>query len=123
MVWWMDDAAAVVIGWGWWLAGAAVTLKEAAPLDELTKPDWVGVGARRGLIGLAALTVAAGAGAWSVRRPAYPGVEHVLIVPVATFAYLIAEALHPPYAMWAWIGVSAAMAAVVHLPEVRRRVG
>ena len=44
-------------------------------------------------------------------------------MPVATFAYLIAEAFHPPYVMWAWIGVSAALAAVVHVPEVRRRVG
>jgi uncharacterized membrane protein len=123
MVSWMDGDAAAVIGWGWWLAGAAVTLKEAAPLDELTKPDWVGVGARHGLIGLAALTAAAGVGAWSIRRPARSAVEHALIVPVATFAYLIAEALHPPYAMWAWIGFSAVLAVVVHLPEVRRRVG
>src|SRR5439155_16171702 len=107
----------------WWLAGAAVTLKEAAPLDELTKPDWVGVGARHGLIGLAALTAAASAGAWSIRRPARPAVEHALIVPVASFAYLIAEALDPPYVMWAWIGLSAALAAVVHVPEVRRRIG
>src|SRR5439155_11359949 len=117
------DDAAIVIGWGWWLAGAAVTLKEAAPLDELTKPDWVGVGARHGLIGLAALTAAAAAGAWSIRRPARPAIEHALIVPVASFAYLIAEALDPPYVMWAWIGLSAALAAVVHVPEVRRRIG
>jgi hypothetical protein len=124
MVSWMDDDAAVVIGWGWWLTGAVVTLSAAAPLDELTKPpDWVGVGARHGLIGLAALTAAAGVGAWSIRRPARQGVEHALIVPVATFAYLIAEALHPPYTMWAWIGSSALLAAAVHVPEVRRRVG
>jgi uncharacterized membrane protein len=123
MVSWLDDDAAIVIGWGWWLTGMAVALIDASPLDKLTEQDWVGVGARHGLIGLAALTAAAGAGAWSIRRPARPGIEHALIVPVATFAYLIAEALHPPYAMWAWIGLAAALAAVVHVPELRRRVG
>ncbi len=123
MVRWLQDAAAIMIASAWWLVAAVVTLVVSAPLDQLTQPDWAGVGSRHGLIGLAAMTAAAAVGVWSLHRPARPGIDHALVAPVATFAYLIAEALQPPYTMWAWIGTSAALAAVVHVPAIRRRVG
>jgi hypothetical protein len=63
IVGWLDDAAAIAIGSGWWLAAAAVTLVSAAPLDGLTESDWAGVGARHGLFALAALTASAGVAA------------------------------------------------------------
>ncbi|MDX6522185.1 MAG: hypothetical protein QOF08_2790 [Gaiellales bacterium] len=122
IVGWLDDMAAIAIGSGWWLAAAAAALASAAPLDALTESEWTGVGERHGLIALAALTVAAGVAAWSLRRPRRDGLEYLLILPVATFAYLIAEALQPPYTMWAWLATAATLAAAVHSPALRRRL-
>ena len=122
LVSWLSDEAAIVIATGWWLVGAAVVLKVAAPLRELSAADWVGVGRHHGLLPLAALTAAAGVAVWSLRRPRRNEVEYLLLFPVATFAYLIAEALRPPYAMWAWLSLAGLLAAVVHVPMLRRRL-
>ena len=122
IVGWFDDVATIAIGSGWWLVAATAALASAAPLDALTESEWAGVGARHGLIALAALTAAAGVGAWSLRRPRRAGLEYLLILPAATFAYLIAEALHAPHAMWAWLVTAAALAAAVHSPALRRRL-
>ena len=123
MVSWLGDEAAIVIATGWWLAGAGVTLILTAPARDLVQAGWAGLGARSGLADLAALGLAAAVGAWSVRRPHHDYVEVVALVPVAVAAYLVAEALAAPYAMWAWLGLAGALAALVHVPPVRRRVG
>src|SRR5205823_2382485 len=94
-----------------------------APARDLVQAGWVGLGGRHGLGELAALGLAAAVGAWSVRRPRQPYVELATLVPVAVAAYVVTEALHAPYAMWAWLGLAGALAAVVHVPAVRRRVG
>ncbi|HXD71059.1 MAG TPA: DUF2339 domain-containing protein [Gaiellales bacterium] len=123
MVSWLGDEAAIVIATGWWLAGAGLALSLTAPARDLMGAGWAGLGARNGLAGLAALGLAAAVGAWSVRRPRRAHVELAGLVPVAVTAYLVAEALAAPYAMWAWLGLAGALAAVVHVPPVRRRVG
>jgi uncharacterized membrane protein len=123
MVAWLGDEAAIVIAAGWWLAGAGMALALTAPADDLVQPGWAGLGARQGLADLAALGLAAAVGAWSVRRPRHAHVELVALVPVAVVAYAVAEALAAPYAMWAWLGLAGGLAAVVHVPPVRRRVG
>ncbi len=122
MAGWLQDEAATLIGCGWWLAGLAVALAEAAPVDDLTDPGWVGVGAHHGLLPLAALTASAAVLAWSLRRPRRAEVEYLLLLPVATFAYLLAEAFQPPYVMWAWLLTGAGLAAAVHVPALRRRL-
>jgi len=120
---WLGDEAGIVIATGWWLAGAGIALIVTAPARDLVQAGWVGLGARNGLAGLAALGLAAAVGAWSVRRPRHAYVELAALVPVAVTAYLVAEALAAPYAMWAWLGLAGALAAVVHVSPVRRRVG
>ncbi len=119
---WLPELVAAGIGWALWLSAAAVSLGSSAPIERLTAPEWSGVGDRHGLIGLAALTAAAALGTWSLRLPRRAGAEHLLAVPVASLAYGIAEALRPPHAMWAWLGLSITLAAVVHLPAIRRRL-
>ena len=123
MVAWLGDEAAIVIATGWWLAGAGVALAVTAPARALVQAGWGGLGARHGLAALAALGLAAAVGAWSVRRPRHSHLELVALVPVAVAAYAVAEALAAPYAMWAWLGLAGALAAVVHVPPVRRCVG
>jgi uncharacterized membrane protein len=122
MLSWLQDEVAIVIGCGWWLTGLIVAMVVAAPLDDLTQAGWVGVGAGNGLLPLAALTVSAAVLAWSVRRPVRPEVEYALLLPVATFAYLLAEALEPPYVMWAWLATGTLLAAAVHVPVLRRQL-
>jgi hypothetical protein len=122
LVWWLQDAAAIAMAVAWWVIGAAVALRVTAPLRELTAPGWSGVGARHGLVPLAALTAAAAVAAWSLRRPRRPDAELMLVLPVATLVYLLAEALPVPYAMWSWMAVGAALAAVAHVPPIRRRL-
>ena len=122
MISWFEDVAAIAIGCGWWLTGLVVAMTVAAPLDDLTQADWVGVGARVGLLPLAALTASAAVLAWSLRRPGRWELDYLLLLPVATFAYLLAEAFEPPYVMWAWLATGTALAAVVHVPELRRRL-
>ncbi|HEY2869889.1 MAG TPA: DUF2339 domain-containing protein [Gaiellales bacterium] len=123
MVAWLGDDVAIAIATGWWLAGAGVALAVIAPVRDLVQTGWVGLGARDGLASLAALGLAAAVGAWSVRRPRHDHLELAALVPVGVAAYAVAEALAAPYAMWAWLGLAGALAAVVHVPPVRRRVG
>ncbi len=123
MVAWLGDDAAAVIAAGWWLAGAGVALTLTAPAGELARAGWDGLGARNGLADLAALGLSAAVLAWSVRRPRRPHVDLAALLPVTVAAYLVAEALAVPYAMWAWLGLAGLLAAVVHVPPVRRRVG
>jgi uncharacterized membrane protein len=123
MVSWLGDEAAIVIATGWWLAGAGVALIVTAPARDLVQAGWAGLGGRNGLADLTALGLAAAVGAWSVRRPRHAYVELAALVPVAVTAYFVAEALAAPYAMWAWLGLAGALAAVVHVPPVRHRVG
>ncbi len=123
MVAWLGHEAAIAIAAGWWLAGAGVALALTAPLGELFEPGWTGLGARHGLAGLAALALSAAVGAWSVRRPRQPHVDLVALLPIAVAGYVVAEALAVPYAMWAWLGLAGALAAVVHVRPLRLRVG
>jgi len=123
MVSWLGDEAAIVIAAGWWIAGAGVALVLTAPAGDLARAGWAGLGARHGLADVAALGLAAAVGARSVRRPRRPYFDLAVLVPVAVAAYFIAQALPVPYAIWAWVGLAGALAAVVHLPPVRRRVG
>ncbi len=123
MVSWLGDEVAIAIGAAWWLAGAGVALALTAPADDLVQAAWVGLGARHGLADLAALGVSAGILAWSVRRPVRPYADLVALLPVAVAGYAVAEALAAPYAMWAWLGLAGALAALVHVPALRRRVG
>jgi len=122
MVAWLGDEAAIVIGAGWWLAGASVALALTAPVAELTQAGWAGLGARHGLVDLAALGLSAAVGAWSVRRPRWLFAELVALLPVAVAGYALAEALPVPYAMWSWLGLAGALGAAVHVPPLRRRV-
>lgn len=123
MIAWLGDEAGLGIGAGWWLAGAGVALTLTAPAGDLARAGWDGLGARHGLADLAALGVSAAVLAWSARRPRRPYAELVALLPVAVGGYVVAEGLAAPYAMWAWLGLAGALAAVVHLPSVRRRVG
>jgi uncharacterized membrane protein len=123
MVWWLGDEAAIAIGAGWWLAGAGVALALTAPADDLVQAGWVGLGDRHGVAGLAGLGVSAAILAWSVRRPPRPYADLVALLPIAVAGYAVAEGLAVPYAMWAWLGLAGALAAVVHVPALRRRVG
>jgi uncharacterized membrane protein len=120
---WMHDGAAIAASAGWWLAGAAVALAVTAPASQLTESGWAGFGTHRGLPGLAALIAAAGVFAWSLRRPARGGVEHLALVPLAALAYAVAEAVHTPHAFWIWLGLSGLLAAAVHARPIRRRLG
>ncbi|HYW29516.1 MAG TPA: DUF2339 domain-containing protein [Gaiellales bacterium] len=122
MISWLQDEAAIVIGCGWWLTGLIVAMRVVAPIRDLAQAGWVGVGAGNGLVPLAVLTASAGVLAWSVRRPARPEMEHALLLPVAMLAYLLAEALEPPYVMWAWLAMGAVLAGAVHVPALRRRL-
>ena len=119
---WLGDATAIEIAAGWWLAGAAIALAVTSPLHDLVQQQWAGLGARHGLIDLAALVASACVSAWSLRRPARPHVEYALLVPLATLAYLVAEAMPTPYAIWAWLGVAGALAGMVHVPAIGTRL-
>ena len=44
-------------------------------------------------------------------------------MPVATLAYVVAEPLTTPYAMWAWLVARGVLAAVVQVRAIRRRLG
>ena len=120
---WLQDPAAITVGAGWWVTGLIVTFRVAAPIRDLMQAGWTGVGARNGLLPLAALTASAAVLAWSLRSPIRPDAEYLLLLPVATFAYLLAEALEPPYVMWAWLVTGTLLAAAVHVPVLRRRLG
>ena len=122
MIDWLHDDAAIAIAAGWWLAGAAVALAVTAPAHDLVQAHWAGLGARHGLIDLAALAGSAGVLAWSLRRPVRPHVEYALLVPVATLAYLLAEALATPHVFWAWLAGAGALCAMVHAPALRTRL-
>ena len=119
MVWWFDERWAAVIAAAWWIAGLATALVVTAPASDL-QSGWSGFGLRHGVPGLAALTLAACAFTWSVRRPSRAGAEFALLVPVAMTAYLLGEAAPVPYTIWAWLGVAACLSAVVHVRPVRR---
>ncbi len=123
MVAWLGDEAAIVIAGGWWLAGASVALAATAPAGELARAGWVGLGARHGLAGVAALGLSAAVLAWSIRRPRRAYVDLAALLPVTVAAYLVAEALAVPHTMWAWLGLAGLLAVVVHVPPVRRRIG
>ncbi len=119
---WLRDEPAIVIGSGFWATGAVLALAVTAPLDSFDG-GWDALGSRDGLSGLCALVAAAVVLAWSVRRPTREGSEFALLLPAVTLAYLIAEALAAPYAFWAWLAVAAVLAACIHIPELRRRLG
>jgi hypothetical protein len=121
LVGWMPEWVALLTAAAWWLAGAAVALLLAAPADKLTA-RWSGLGDQHGLAGLAALVVTAAVFAWSAQRPARPLAEFGLLAPVATLAYLIAELLSAPHAMWAWLSVAGLLAAAVQAGPIRRRL-
>jgi hypothetical protein len=121
LVGWMPEWVALLAAAAWWLAGAAVALVLAAPVDRLTA-RWGGLGDQHGVAGLAALVATAAVFAWSVRRPARPLAEFGLLAPVATLAYLIAELLAAPHAMWAWLSVAGLLAAAVQAGPIRRRL-
>ncbi len=120
---WLHDGAAVAAAAGWWTAGAGLALAVTAPASELSAAAWAGFGARNGLPGLAALAAAAGVFAWSLRRPERPGGEQLALVPLATIAYAVAEAVHAPHAFWVWLGLSLLLATVVHVRALRTRLG
>jgi len=120
---WLRDEAAIVIGGGFWATGAVLALAVTAPLEGFGDGGWDALGSRDGLSGLCALVAAAVVLTWSVRRPAREGSEFALLLPSVALAYLIAEALAAPYAFWAWLAVAAALAACIHVPELRRRLG
>jgi hypothetical protein len=57
-----------------------------------------------------------------MRRPAREYVEHLMLVPVAMLAYLIAETLPAPQAFWAWLTVAGIGAGAAHVPALHRRL-
>ncbi len=118
LVSWLGEVTALVVASGWWLVGAIVALALTAPIDQLT--GWDALGEHHGLLGLGVLLGGAVVLAWSVCRPVRAATEFGLLLPVATLAYVIAQALSVPYAMWAWLGVAAALALAVQVPRVRR---
>jgi uncharacterized membrane protein len=120
MVAWLRDEAAIAIAAAWWAAGAVAALAVTAPVGHMTRAGWSGLGAGRGLAGLAALAAAGAVWVWSLRRPRHARTEYALLVPVATAAYLLAEALTVPHAFWAWLAAAAVLAAAVHVPVLRR---
>jgi hypothetical protein len=121
LVRWLPEWVALITASAWWVAGAGVALALTAPADRLTEA-WSRLGERHGLAGLAALLASACVIAWSVRRPARPLCEHGLLVPVATLAYAVAEALRTPYAIWTWLVLAGLLAAAVQAGPVRRRL-
>ncbi len=121
LVRWLPEWAGLVAAAGWWLAGAGLALVLTAPADELTEA-WSRLGERNGLPGLAALLASACVFAWSVRRPGRQLGEHGLLVPVATLAYAVAEAVRTPYAIWTWLVLAGFLAAAVQAGAVRRRL-
>ena len=102
MIGWMRDEVTIVVAGGWWLSGALVAVAVTAPIRELGQ-GWKMLGAGDGVTGLVALLAAAAVFVWSVRRPQRRFWEFALLAPVVTFAYLVAEVLAAPYAMWAWL--------------------
>jgi hypothetical protein len=122
MISWMRDQVAVTVAASWWLAGALVAVTVTAPIHHLID-GWKMLGAGDGLTGLVALLTAAVVFAWSVRRPQRRYCEFALLAPVVTLAYLVAELLSTPYAMWAWLVLAAIIAAAVQVPALRRRLG
>jgi len=123
LVSWLPEGAAALIACGFWATGAVVAIASSAPLDSFGDLEWAAFGGREGLAGLASLVGAAAVLAWSVRTPARPHAQYALLLPFATLAYLIAEAVTAPHAFWAWLAVAAVAAACVHVPELRRRLG
>ena len=121
LVSWMPEWVALLAASAWWLAGAALALVLTAPAHELL-PAWSELGERHGLPGLGALLASGLVFAWSVRRPARQLCEYGLVVPLATLAYVIAQVLPAPYAMWAWLGVAGLLAASAQLAWIRERV-
>src|SRR5262249_36257884 len=107
----------------WWLAGVGIALLVTSPINELTAPDFAGLGARQGMAGLAALAAAGAVLTWSLRRPRRAYVEFALLAPAATVAYLVGEAVAIPHPMWAWLVLAGVTAAAVHIPLVRRTLG
>jgi uncharacterized membrane protein len=120
LVGWMQEWVALQIAAAWWIAGAVVALAATAPAADLDA--WSRLGERHGLAGLGALLASAIVFAWSVRRPPRPMCEYGLLPAVATLAYVIAESLPTPYAIWAWLSVAGVLAAVVQVPPIRRRL-
>ena len=118
---WMQEWVALSIAAAWWITGGIVALAATAPAAYLAD-GWSRLGERHGLAGLGALLAAAIVFAWSVRRPARPLCEYGLLPAVATLAYLIAESLPTPYAIWAWLSAAGFLAAVVQVPAIRRRL-
>jgi uncharacterized membrane protein len=119
LVSWMQEWVALSIAAAWWITGGIVALAATAPAADLAD-GWSHLGERHGLAGLGALLAAAIVFAWSVRRPARPLCEYGLLPAVATLAYLIAESLTTPYAIWAWLSAAGILAAVVQVPAIRR---
>jgi hypothetical protein len=122
MIGWLRDEDAIVIAAAWWAVGVWAALAVTSSVDDLLAASWGGLGERHDLLGLIALTAAGGVFAWSIRRPKRPNVEYGLLVPVVSGAYVLAQALTAPYAIWAWLIVSALLAGVVHVPALRRRL-
>ena len=120
---WLPDVSLIVTGAALWAAGALVALIVTAPVSHLADLGWNGFGADQGIPGVVALLVSAVVLAWSLRRPVAAGADHLILLPVATLAYLIVQAIPAPYAIWAWLGVAAAAGIAMHLPAVRRRLG
>ena len=122
MIGWMRDEVTIAVAGGWWLSGALVAVAVTAPIRELGQ-GWKMLGAGDGVTGLVALLAAAAVFVWSVRRPQRRFWEFALLAPVVTFAYLVAEVLAAPYAMWAWLVAATVVAAAVQVPAVRQRLG
>jgi uncharacterized membrane protein len=122
MIRWLRDEDAIVIAAAWWAVGAWAALAVTASLDDLLTASWGGLGEHHGLLGLIALTAAAGVFAWSIRRPQRPYVEYGLLVPLVSGAYLLAQVLTAPHAIWAWLIGAALLAGVVHVPVLRIRL-
>ena len=121
MIGWLGDGDAIVIAAAWWTVGVWAALAVTSPVEDLLAASWGGLGERHGLPGLVALAVAGGVFAWSIRRPQRPNVEYGLLVPLVVGAYLLAQALTAPYAIWAWLTVAAVLAGAAHVPVLRRR--
>jgi hypothetical protein len=122
MIGWLRDADAIVIAAAWWAVGVWAALAVTSPAGDLLSASWGGLGQRHGLLGLAALAVAGCVFAWSIRRPQRPNAEYGLLVPVVAGAYLLAQALTAPYAIWAWLTVAVVLAGAAHIPDLRRRL-
>ena len=122
MIGWLRDDDAIVIAAAWWVVGVWAALVVTSSIGDMLAASWGGLGERHGLAGLIALAVAGSVFAWSIRRPTRPNVEYGLLVPLVTGAYVVAQALTAPYAIWAWLTVAAVLAGAVHMPALRSRL-